>query len=798
MAVKGDNGAALYFLSRWAPGGPWALTAIRPDRKAIDTRTFWPSSKEALRKWLEEHNGHRNIYFHVNPPIRDISKKAEREDIKEVAWLHVDIDPRAGEDLSEERKRALELLTTKLPRGVPAPTVVIFSGGGYQGFWRLKEPIPINGDLERAEDAKRYNQQLEVLFGADNCHNIDRIMRLPGTVNIPDEKKKKKGRKPELAVEVSFSEEGEGYDLSLFTAAPAVQMPGGGFDGGEQQRVKVSGNIERITDVNELDQWGVPDRVKVIIVQGRHPDEPPKKDNSRSSWVFDCVCQLVRAEVPDDVIFSILTDPDFGISESVIEKGSNASKYAIRQIERAKEEAIDPWLRELNEKFAVIGNIGGKCRVVEEVMDHTLKRSRLTRQSFDDFRNRYMNKYIKVGEDKAGLPIMKPVGAWWLANPNRRQFDHIIFAPGLDIKGAYNMWKGFSVAARPGDCSLLLGHIRNNICQGNEEWYNYLIQWLARLVQHPDSPGEVAVVLRGGKGTGKSFFAKQVGSLLGRHFLHISNPSHLIGNFNSHLRDTVLLFADEAFYAGDKKHESILKTLITEETIQIEAKGVDVESSANFVHIIMASNNDYVVPASGDERRYFVLDVGAGSQQSWEYFNTIDKQMKSGGLEALLHMLLTMDIKGFNVRAVPQTEALRDQKDLSLDPTQDWWLDKLVEGSLMAEMDSWPAEVRKEELVKDYVEHAKRWMITRRGSATSLGKFLNRVCPGLQAIQKLARFDELQADGWTRKVERRAYHWILPSLEDCRARWEQLHGARVWPSPAQGEITDRKGRPTPF
>lgn len=793
--VQPDSGAAVTFLQRWAPDGPWVLTAVQVDRKKIETRTFYPRDMKALNNWLDQYNGHWNIYFSVNPPMKDVSKKTEREDLKSVDWLHIDVDPRAGEELEEERARALAMLTTKLPKGVPEPTVVIFSGGGYQGFWKLQEPIPINGDLELAEDAKRYNQQLEVLFNADHCHNIDRIMRLPGTVNIPDEKKKKKGREPTLATLVSFKDDLV-YPISAFTPAPAVQLRGDTGFGGQPQAVKISGNIERLADVNDLDQWGVTDRTKIIIVQGRHPEEPKQGDNSRSAWVFDAVCQLVRASVPDDVIFSVLTDPEFGISESILDKGSNAEKYAIRQIERAKEHAEDPWLLELNDRFAVIGNIGGKCRVVEEVVDHTLGRARLTRQSFDDFRNRFMNQYVQVGLDpKSGLPVMKPVGAWWLGQQQRRQFDTIVFAPGREIRGAYNMWKGFSVTARPGDCSLFLKHVHDNVCQGDEETYRYLMGWMARCVQHPDSPGEVAVVLRGGKGTGKSFFAKQFGSLFGRHFLQVSNPSHLVGNFNAHLRDVVLLFADEAFYAGDKKHGSILKTLVTEETIQIEAKGVDVETSPNFVHLIMASNDEHVVPATGDERRFLVLDVGQESQQKAEYFRAIAKQMDGGGREALLHELLTYDLDEFEVRMVPQTEALRDQKDLSLTPEQDWWLNKLIDGTLFPDQDVWPSEVRKELLVDDYINHTKRWMVSRRGNQTALGKFLGRVCPKLDVIQKIASWDVPNGDGYLKRVEGRAYFWLLPTLEECRERWETLHGRREWVQARQGELQQAKGTP---
>lgn len=779
MTVKPNTPAALEFLRRYEPDGPWVLTAIQPDRKAISTRTFHVGEEDAMGRWIADYNGDRNIYFHVNPVIRDVIKKAEREDIKSVSWLHVDIDPRAGEDIEAERRRALGLLTTNLPKGVPPPTVVIFSGGGYQGFWKLEIPIPVNGDLALAEDAKRYNQQLELLFGADNVHNIDRIMRLPGTINLPDARKLKKGRRPALAELVEF-DESRVYPISRFTPAAVVQMPDApGFSTG--QTVRVSGNVERINDVSELDQWNVPDRIKVIIVQGNHPDETKKGDASRSAWLFDVICGLVRCEVPDDVIFSIVTDPEFGISESVLDKGRNAERYAIRQIERGKEEAIDPWLRELNEKFAVIGNIGGKCRVVEEVLDATLDRTRLTRQSFDDFQGRYRNKHTQVGVSPQGMPIMKPVGKFWLDHPNRRQYDTVVFAPDREVPNAYNLWRGFGCAEQPGDCSLYLEHVRENICGGDPELYDYLIRWMARAVQHPGSTGEVAIVLRGGQGTGKSFFAKEFGKLFGRHFLQVSNSSHLVGNFNSHLRDVVVLFADEAFYAGDKRHTSVLKTLVTESTIVIEAKGVDAETAPNYVHLIMASNDQHVIPAGGDERRFLVLDVGKGKQQNTSYFGRIAEQMDNGGREALLHYLRTLDLDGWKVQAVPKTAALQDQKHLSYDTTESWWFEKLQEGRILETHGEWEREVRKHLVQDDFVDTANKFRVNFRGTQTSLGKFLARVCPGLKTTQKLAEYEEPTRDGYYRMVTKRTYFWEFPTLAECRARWEELYGAQAWP-----------------
>jgi len=179
VAVKPDNKAVVEFLVQWSKTGPWLLTAIQVGGKAISTKSFTAKTKKALQTWLTEFNGKRNIYFHVNPTMKEMKKKAMEKDVKAVTWFHVDIDPRAENlktkkeklaFLKKEQKRALGLLTDKLPKSIPEPTVIVFSGGGYQGFWKLKKPISIKGDLKKVEDAKLYNLRLEQIFEGDHCH----------------------------------------------------------------------------------------------------------------------------------------------------------------------------------------------------------------------------------------------------------------------------------------------------------------------------------------------------------------------------------------------------------------------------------------------------------------------------------------------------------------------------------------------------------------------------------------------------------------------------------------------------
>lgn len=792
--MQGDSKKAIEFLEKWNSKGPWVLTSISTDRKGIMTSTFSASEKVDMLTWLNKYNGDRNIYFHVNTTKGNLKSKANKEDIASAEWLHVDIDPAEGQDLAEERTRALSSLTDRLPKGIPDPTAIVFSGGGFQAFWRLKQPFIIDGEVSKAEEFELYNRRLEQIFGGDHCHNVDRIMRLPGTINVPDAKKRKKGRVEELARLLQFTE--KSYDLSEFKKAQAVQMSSSPREGGSYgEDLNIPGNIERIQDLSELDQWNVPDRLKVIIAQGMHPDQPKEKDNSRSSWLFDCVCGLVRHNVPDHVIYAIITDPDWGISSSVVELKSGGDRYARRQIKRAKEWTEDPELTKMNDKHAIIGNIGGKCRVIEEISDDILKRTRITLSSFEDLRNRYSNKQVQVGATKEGAPVYMTLGKYWLQHSLRRQYETMKFMPQGDEPGVYNLWRGFNVEPRPGNCDLFLAHLKDNICSGREDYYEYFIHWMARCVQYPASPGEVAIVLRGGKGAGKGTVPKMFGRLFGRHFLQVANPSHLVGNFNAHLRDVILLFADEAFFAGDKRHESVLKMLVTEDSIPIEAKGVDVESYPNYVHMIMAANDPHVIRASGDERRYFVLNVGEGQKQNAKYFAEIYKQMESGGYEALLYYLQSIDLSEFEVRNVPQTDALQEQKLLSMGVDEEWWFRKLQNGRLLDHMAKWERDVQCDALTLDFTAYAEKWKFNRRGNETALGRFINRVCPHVTKAQRRVTIEEADETGRVSRVARRAYFYDFGTLEKCREVWDGLYGKTDWSDPVALDLDQPEDSP---
>jgi hypothetical protein len=60
------------------------------------------------------------------------------------------------------------------------PSLVVWSGGGYHGYWLLREPAEAPEQLERAE---RVMQRLAERLDGDPVHDRSRILRVPGTHN---------------------------------------------------------------------------------------------------------------------------------------------------------------------------------------------------------------------------------------------------------------------------------------------------------------------------------------------------------------------------------------------------------------------------------------------------------------------------------------------------------------------------------------------------------------------------------------------------------------------------------------
>jgi hypothetical protein len=195
-AVAGPIDVAVYFLKWLDPNGWHSLVAINPETRVTTGRTFSPGEWGAVAAWLSAHDGTHNCYYSVNEPKPSSpNKKLTKDDIGAIRAIGADIDPAKGIDLDTARF-AIRSKIERARAGMAPPSLAIDSGGGFQVLWKLTDKLDRDAHEQWAENQGR---AMAEHLGGDAVQNIDRILRLPGPLNIPDQKKREAGRVPRRA-----------------------------------------------------------------------------------------------------------------------------------------------------------------------------------------------------------------------------------------------------------------------------------------------------------------------------------------------------------------------------------------------------------------------------------------------------------------------------------------------------------------------------------------------------------------------------------------------------------------------
>lgn len=469
----------------------------------------------------------------------------------------------------------------------------------------------------------------------------------------------------------------------------------------------------------DLDQ--VRDAVRSTSIQMTVEDMKVMLGKCQSVEALGVSAEKIRAQNISDADLALLV-PHYQNLFKLRSDGRSVSiadsRRALRQIENSAERAV---VAELNKQHAVV-LAGDKAVVLRESPRATGEPGfEVLLLSESAFRMFYRNRTVDIMVERDGETRKKtvPIADWWMKSADRRQYEGITFAPGIPAHpDYYNLWHGYAVEPRAGSlfsnamkCRRLLSHIKMNVCRGNRDHFRYLLAWAADMLQDPGKKKGVALVLRGNKGSGKSKVAEVFASLLGQHSIKIAQMKHLVGNFNRHLANKLLVVAEESFWAGDKADDGPLKDMITSSTLTLEAKGIDAIEMKSFARIMMITNNSWAVPATSDERRYFVLDVGNDRREDHEYFAAIDKQLDDNdqeGRTALLSFLLAFDLSTVNLRKVPETAALREQRGLSLEPHDQFVYDALIDRQIAGVSWEWSTEVSKEEVYNAYIDAGRK------------------------------------------------------------------------------------------
>lgn len=378
-----------------------------------------------------------------------------------------------------------------------------------------------------------------------------------------------------------------------------------------------------------------------------------------------------------------------------------------------------------------------------------------------------------------GAQKPKPLTEVWMSATDRRTYRGVVFAPEQPIPpDFFNLWRGFAVKPLPAGeaahdeytpamddaMARFIEHAQVNICQNDAAQYKYLISYFAHAVQRPWEKPQVALAFRGDKGSGKDTLVDTFGALLGPHYINTPKRRQVIGDFNSALESCLGLNLNEAFFHADKSVHSIMNDLITGRKHLIERKGQEPYFVANLLRVFFIGNDDTVVHASPDERRYQCFEVGNGRRGQPRFFQKLRENMEAGGYRALLRFLLDWNLDGFNANEATGSSAmLHEQKLDGVNPFHRWWRESLEEGRLLRHdlVATWPDRIDKEALRTAFRQYRKDsgiggWEMQN----IWIGRRLCEACPSTDTKQKRGAVNEYR----------------FPSLAVARQEWDKFIG----------------------
>ena len=175
------------------------------------------------------------------------------------------------------------------------------------------------------------------------------------------------------------------------------------------------------------------------------------------------------------------------------------------------------------------------------------------------------------GSKEQNIPIKikgvsKPVNIYDLyvkaaQTPDRRwsvSYSSIVFYPYLKPEDnkygpdVYNNWRGFKYPyTRTDDSSFdpapFLNHIRylSGTESGSPKVQNYIVNWLAHMIQRPFEKPGVALCFKSEQGTGKSMFWSFIGRMMGEALSVSTGNINIIGNFNGMIENKILIIGEE-------------------------------------------------------------------------------------------------------------------------------------------------------------------------------------------------------------------------------------------------------------
>lgn len=343
-----------------------------------------------------------------------------------------------------------------------------------------------------------------------------------------------------------------------------------------------------------------------------------------------------------------------------------------------------------------------------------LGRDRVFFAHFDDLRKFKLDVgELKVTIRLEGTKESKTFDAleqWRLSSQKLVLVDKVMRMPGTEQLGEYNLFRGNFIGqdwtvpwqeyshtshGHTITVSKVLHHIYSFLCARDQDVFNYIMRWLAHVVQRPLTKTNVVPFFYSEQGIGKGIIFDEVMSyILGERFQKVVRVDDVAGQFNSIINGKTYVVMDEVWMVPGQQL-STLKDLITGKTMVVQGKGKDQVARENHLNFVMLSNrlDRQTMAMEHHNRRFLFIECDSSIRGHFDYFealreffglaNPLESQVR--GVRAFADYLYKMDIQEFEPANFPSTGMARQMMFSTLDqnPVLRWWYECLNTRSVL-------------------------------------------------------------------------------------------------------------------
>ena len=330
---------------------------------------------------------------------------------------------------------------------------------------------------------------------------------------------------------------------------------------------------------------------------------------------------------------------------------------------------------------------------------------RKIQKSQEDTVKSFQMHSVLIDRKGKGRPTEVPIIQLWLEHESSRCKHRVVFDPThaghSDFN--FNLFDGFSIqlqgqgSIQTSDleaCRLWFDHLFYVTANCSQARFEVILRWMAKVYRQPVQRGGIALVFTGKPGSGKSLVFKLMSAIIGKKYsLAYNGMRELLDKFSHSKAMTAILTLVDEVKDCTSGEMNKLKTLISEESINVQEKYCPTITLQNMQHFIFHSNHAHPIPLEAGDRRFAFFPVSGshsnpGTVEHCEYFNSL-YQLDPEKLLSLARILCDVELKDNYVSLIPP-----ECRDQSPNDEVLTWLDDKEQLKILCESNQKPEDVQ--------------------------------------------------------------------------------------------------------